>query len=70
HLPRIHIGPYPNVYQVRTMDTELETYVENVMERQTYRSGIFTSVSRSVKKAMIRGMAACKAPSWSKYARI
>jgi hypothetical protein len=52
------------------MDTELETYVENVMERQEYRSGIFTSVSRSVKKAMIRGMAACKAPSWSKYARI
>ena len=24
------------------MDRELETYVENVMEKQQYRSGIFT----------------------------
>jgi hypothetical protein len=52
------------------MDTELETYVENVMEQQEYRSGIFTSVAGSIKKALIQGMAACKAPSWTRFARI
>jgi|DEB0MinimDraft_3_1074331.scaffolds.fasta_scaffold03325_4 hypothetical protein len=70
HLPRIDIGPGPTLVQVRRMDTELETYVENVMERQEYRGGIFSNSTRSFKNAIIRGMAACKAPSWTRFARI
>ena len=35
------------------MDRELETYVENVMEKQQYRSGIFTGWLQQI----LRGIA-------------
>ena len=35
------------------MDRELETYVENVMEKQKYRSGIFTGWLQQI----LRGIA-------------
>lgn len=55
---------------VRTMDTQLESYIEHVMEQQKYRAGIFSGMFSTTKNAIIKGMAAVKAPSWSEHARI
>ena len=36
----------------KTMDNELQTYTDQIMDQQQYRSGIFSSVLSPIVKAM------------------
>ena len=41
--PKTIIGPVPKVNWGNNMDRELDTWVDEVMDKQQYRNGIFSS---------------------------
>lgn len=43
--PKPIIGPVPKVKRGQNMDRELETWVDEVMDKQQYRNGIFSKTS-------------------------
>ena len=56
-LPLIHIGPASMYYWEQKMDRYLEQFIDDMMEKQVYRNGIFKSFNEYIIEifAGIRG---------------
>ena len=56
-LPLIDIGPAPIYYWEQKMDRYLEQFIDNMMEKQVYRNGIFKTFNEYIIEtfAGIRG---------------
>ena len=47
-LPLIDIGPAPMYYWEQKMDRYLEQFIDNMMEKQVYRNGIFKTFNEYI----------------------